>query len=149
VARDGRILAQFAYPLEPRTLEPAPGKLGDNGMSEILALPDGRLLVLERAGAQDAAGKWRFAVRLFAVDFSLATDVARITSLAKAKVAPGAKRLVFDGAAPGQPWVDNLEGLARGRRLRNGHDTLVVVSDDNFSISQETQFWVFEIIPDR
>lgn len=147
IDRQGTRLAQFAYPLDPWRLQPAPDRLADNGVGEILAQPDGGLLVLERSGAQDAAGAWHYAVRLYAADFSAATEVSAVPSLAAAPVRPAAKRLVFEFKAPDGRPVDNLEGLAWGRRLPNGHATLVVVSDDNFSRAQETQFWVFEVLP--
>ena len=127
--RAGRVLAQVPYALDAWPIAPASGKLADNGLAELLALPNGDLLALERAGAQDERGAWRFTARIYGT-------------------APGGgKRLVYDFARSGQPRVDNLEGLAWGRRLPNGHATLVVVSDDNFSANQETQFWIFEAIP--
>lgn len=127
IDRTGRVLAEASYVLDACPLTPAPGKLADNGLAELLALPSGDLLALERAGAQDARGAWRFSARLYAFT-------------------PGAtKRLVLDFARAGRPHVDNLEGLAWGRPLPNGRATLVAVSDDNFSADQETQFWVFEV----
>lgn len=147
IDRLGRRQAQYAYPLDPWRLPPAKDRLADNGVAEILAQPDGGLLVLERSGAQDGAGAWHYAVRLYAADFTAATDVGAVPSLVAAPVRPATKRLVFEFTAPAGRSVDNLEGLAWGRRLPNGHATLVVVSDDNFSLAQETQFWVFEVFP--
>lgn len=147
LGRDGKILAQYAYGLDAWQLTPAPGREGDNGLAEMLALPDGRVLTLERSGAEVSAGRWAFAARLYEVDVSGATDVkgrATLTGIAE-KFVPVTKRLVFDFAKAGQGRVDNLEGVAWGRRLPNGHATLVVVSDDNFLPNQETQFWVFEV----
>ena len=146
LARDGRMLAQYAYPLGPIPFAPAPGRLADNGVSEILALAESRLLVLERSGRQDEAGRWHFTVRLFEVDCTHATETGARPALAGADIRPATKRLVFDFAA-GLPPVDNLEGLAFGRKLANGHATLVLVSDDNFNPNQTTQLWVFEIMP--
>lgn len=148
LARDGRMLAQYAYGLDAWQLAPAAGREGDNGLSEMLALPDGRLLTLERSGAEVSAGRWAFAARLYEVDFGAATDVKERATLMSTgeKYQPATKRLVFDFAKAGQTHVDNLEGVAWGRRLPNGHATLVVVSDDNFLPNQETQFWVFEVL---
>ena len=148
LGRDGKVLAQYAYGLDAWQLMPAPGREGDNGLSEMLALPDGRLLTLERTGAEVSAGRWAFAARLYEVDLSGATDVKEWAALVGAgeKYQPATKRLIFDFAKAGQTHVDNLEGLAWGRRLVNGHATLVVVSDDNFLPNQETQFWVFEVL---
>lgn len=145
--RAGRLLAQYAYPLGPVPIAPAVGKLADNGVAEILALAENRLLVLERSGRQDEAGVWHFTARLFEADCAGATDVRAVPALAGAGVRPAAKRLLFDFSAPGLPPVDNLEGVSFGRKLANGHDTLVFISDDNFNANQTTQVWVFEVLP--
>lgn len=148
LGRDGKTLAQYPYTLDAWQLAPAVGRTGDNGLSELLALRDGRLLALERSGAEVSAGRWAFAARLYEVDVTRATDVrarAALTDGAE-KPEPASKRLVFDFARAGQRHVDNLEGIAWGRRLPNGHATLVAVSDDNCFPNQETQFWVFEVI---
>ena len=131
LTRDGAECERAFYQLDAWQRAPAPGMLADNGLSELLTLPDGRLLALERSGAQDAAGAWRFSARLHLAD-----------------LARGTKRLVFDFARGGHAPVGNLEGLAWGRWLANGHGTLVVVSDNNFSDAADTQFWVFEVLGD-
>ncbi len=147
LARDGRLLTQHAYPLGPVPFTPAPGKLADNGVSEILALTENRLLVLERSGRQDEAGRWHFTARLFEADCTHATEIGARPALAGADIRPATKRLVFDFSAAGLPPVDNLEGVSFGRKLANGHATLVLISDDNFNPNQTTQLWVFEILP--
>lgn len=147
LARDGAMLAQYAYPLDPVPLAPAAGRQADNGVSEILALTDNRLLVLERSGRQDESGAWRFRARLYVADCAGATDVGTMPALAGLAIRPVTKRVLLDFATMGLPPVDNLEGLAWGRRLANGHETLVLISDDNFSGNQSTQIWIFEILP--
>ncbi len=146
LARDGRVLAQQAYHLDPWQLEPAAGLRADNGLAELLAWPDGRLLALERSGAERAPDTWRFAARLYLADLAGATDVADRPALAvRPGVKPAAKRLLYDFAPPGDSPGDNLEGLAWGRRLPDGRATLVVVSDNNFSPATETRFWIFAV----
>jgi hypothetical protein len=41
--------------------------------------------------------------------------------------------------------LDNLEGLAFGPKLSDGSQTLLLVSDDNFSDLQITQFLLFKV----
>jgi hypothetical protein len=138
---------QVAYRLEPRPLVPAPRRLADNGVAEVLAVSDRELLVLERGGAQQADGTWRFAARLFLASVASASEVGGMAALPAASFTPASKRLLLElGTAAGER-VDNLEGLAWGRVLPNGRRSLVLVSDDNFSVSQQTQFWVFEVQP--
>ncbi len=145
--RAGKILGQFAYPLDAIPVLPATGGLADNGVSEMLAVTDHQFLLVERSGSQDGAGLFHFQIRLYEADISGATEVSGIAALAGASYRPVSKRLVANLNLLGQPWVDNLEGVAWGPRLPNGHDSLVLVSDDNFSEHQQTQFWAFEVLP--
>lgn len=130
-SRDGQVLEQILYPLDPIPVAPAPGKFADNGVSELLAMSGGGLLALERSGTQGADGAYRFHVRLYSAEGK----------------GTAAKQLLvnFDDLRP--EGSDNLEGISWGRKLPNGHDTLVLVSDDNFNATQATQFWVFEVLP--
>ena len=67
-------------------------------------------------------------------------------ALAEGLYRPVRKRLVANlGALASR--LDNLEGLAFGPPLPNGHRTLVVVADNNFSASETNQFLAFEVLP--
>lgn len=145
--RNGVMLAQFAYPLDPIPVPPAAGKLADNGLAEILAIDDRRMLMLERSGSQTADGVFHYFIRIYQADFGAASDTRAIASLAGAAFTPARKRLVLDLAAAGLARVDNLEGMAWGPRLANGHDSLVLISDDNFDATQVTQLLAFEVLP--
>ncbi|MDR7049059.1 hypothetical protein J2X54_001507 [Duganella sp. 3397] len=146
-ARDGTVLGQYAYALEPIPAAPGKGKNADNGISEIMALSDTRMLVLERAGVQNDKGRYRNYVRLYEVETAGATDIAQLATLAGASYTVMTKRLVLDLNQAGLRRVDNLEGMAFGPRLANGHASLVLVSDDNFNDKQVTQFLLFEVMP--
>ena len=145
--RAGAVLAQYAYPLDPLPMAPAPGKAADNGISEVLALNGGALLVLERAGIQGADGSYRNAVRLYEMQLAGATDVQSLPALAGATYRAATKRLVLDLNTLGLERLDNLESLSWGPRLPNGHRTLMIASDDNFNKNQVTQFLLFEVLP--
>jgi hypothetical protein len=146
-ARDGAVLGQFAYPLGALPAAPGQGKNADNGISELLAISPTRLLALERAGVQNDAGAYHTYVRLYEIDTAGATNIQALPALTGASYRPATKRLVLDLNAIGLPKVDNLEGMAFGPRLANGHASLVMISDDNFSATQVTQVLVFEVIP--
>ncbi|HEY4134856.1 MAG TPA: esterase-like activity of phytase family protein [Alphaproteobacteria bacterium] len=145
--RDGQLLGQFAYPIDAIPAKPGPGKAADNGVSEILALDDSRLLVLERSGVQASDGSYSVHIRLYEADIEGATDVSSLSALAGADYRPMAKRLVVNLDHAGVGRVDNLEGVSWGPRLGNGHRTLVLVSDNNFNKDQVTQFLAFEVLP--
>ncbi|MGV7210797.1 esterase-like activity of phytase family protein [Oxalobacteraceae bacterium A2-2] len=149
LGRDGKVLAQYAYPLDRVQGVPAPGRLADNGVSEILVFDTRHLLALERSGVQDAGGRFAFHIRLYVVDLEGATDIRDYPSLAGARYRPLAKRLLLDLDRIGLPQLDNLEGMAWGPPLRSGHRSLVLVSDDNFSPQQVTQLLVFDVPPLR
>jgi hypothetical protein len=145
--RDGKVLAQFAYPLDPVQAVPT-GKNGDNGVSEILALDDHRALVLERSGVEGADGIWKMYIRVYAIDTTGATDIAAVPSLASANYIPVPKRLVIDLAKTADiGLVDNIEGMSWGPTLPDGKRSLVLVSDNNFNPAQITQFLAFEVQP--
>ena len=117
-----------------------------NGLVELLATDNnGTLLALERSFT---AGKGN-TVKLYEVQTQGALDVSSqnnlINELDEAENVPFEidpavqKRLLVDfadlGIAP-----DNLEGLALGPQLEDGNQSLIVVSDNNFSPTQTTQF---------
>jgi hypothetical protein len=150
--RDGKLLGQYAYPVDPIQAVPT-GKNADNGVTEILALDQNRLLVLERSGVEGADGIWTLYVRVYEAEVGNATDVAGIAALAGADYRPMTKRLLLDlsklpelGSAE-LPKIDNIEGVSFGPPLPNGHRSLVLVSDNNFNPDQITQFLAFEVVP--
>jgi hypothetical protein len=147
VDRAGRVLGQYAYPVDAIPATPGEGKPADNGVAEIVATGPHTLLVLERAAVQGEDGKYSNYIRLYAADVRGATDVATVSALAGAAVTPVAKRLVLDFATLGLPVLDNVEAFGFGPPLPNGHATLLFVTDDNFSKSQVTQLLLFEALP--
>ncbi|QGZ38545.1 hypothetical protein IP92_01119 [Pseudoduganella flava] len=147
VDRAGRVLAQYAYPVDPIPATPGDGKPADNGISEITATGPHTLLVLERSAVQGEDGSYRNYIRLYEADVRGATDVATLPALAGAAVAPVAKRLVLDFNTLGLPVLDNVEAFGFGPQLPNGHATLLFVTDDNFSKNQVTQLLLFEVLP--
>ncbi|ORX07382.1 esterase-like activity of phytase family protein [Mycolicibacillus trivialis] len=131
----GEPVAQYAYPLEPAG---APAR--SNGLTDLVALSESRFLVIERAGAP------RPVVRLFYADIADATDVLGTAALTAASVTPMTKTLALDlTAAPEISPLDNIEGITLGPRLPDGRQSVVLVSDDNFSPRQITQFLALAI----
>ncbi|WP_445679453.1 esterase-like activity of phytase family protein [Radicibacter daui] len=146
LALDGKMLAQFAYPLDAIPGTPGKGKSADNGMPEVLAVNEGQLLALERSGIEDDSGAWTDHIRLYAVDLAGASDVSGINGLQGQSYTALTKKLVFNLDTLGLKPLDNVEGVTFGPKLANGHDTLVFVSDDNFNKHEVTQFLAFEVL---
>ena len=140
---EGRVEAEYVYPVDPVPVEPLPaGSFSTNGLSELLALPDGGLLALERWFAVGVG----HGAALYSVDLEGATDIAGVERLADAgAVVPAAKQLVLDLNTIGVP-LDNLEGMALGPALPDGRRLLVLISDNNFKpMVQWTQVLAFAL----
>lgn len=117
--RDGAAAGQWAY-----LTEPIPGQalhgLARNGVSELLALPSGELLVLERSLGDRGLG-----ARVFAVDFRGASDVSDVEALARARFTATRKVLLWEM----QGLTGIFEGMALGPVLADGSRSLILVSD--------------------
>ena len=97
-----------------------------SGVVDLIALPSGQLLVLERE-----LGFGLFRNRIYEVDFTGATDVSAIASLNGAPYTPVAKILLWEGFLG-----TNFEGISLGPLLDDGRQSLVLVSDNGGSLSQ-------------
>lgn len=142
---------EFVYPLGPvSNIETTVQSLAaQSGVPAVLALDKNNLLVMERTyyPLQN-----RTTVQLFKVTIEEdTTNVQEMHSLIDKKFKYVKKKLFvnFDEFLPklskDYRFLDNIEGLALGPKLRNGNQTLIIVSDDNFNKGQRTQFIVFEI----
>jgi hypothetical protein len=132
----GRALRQIAY--LPDAIPQAPKLPGaaDNGVSEILMLDATRMLVLERAFMAGVG----LSLRIYEIDTREASDTLALPRLVPGEYRAAPKRFVADFSQLGLSRLDNTEGMCWGPRLPGGRRSLVVVSDDNFSSKQVTQF---------
>ncbi|UOQ93296.1 esterase-like activity of phytase family protein [Halobacillus shinanisalinarum] len=146
--REGNVLAEYAYPIDAIPEQPGDGKHADNGVTEILAINDQELLVLERASVQAEDGSYSNYVRVYKINVNGATDISSMESIDKENIIPFQKELVVNLNTLALDKVDNVEGMTWGKKLPNGNDTLVLVSDNNFNRSQITQIIAVEIIPE-
>jgi len=139
----GRPVAEYLYEVGPVPDEPRPATaFRTNGISEILALDNERLLVLERSYSVGVGNT----VRIYLVDLESAAnirDIDRLSDMDDPKPAPLAKILVADIGELGMV-PDNIEGMALGPVLDDGRRLLVLISDNNFQPSvQENQILLF------
>jgi len=119
---------------------PLPGLYRTNGLVELLG-GDDMLLALERSFTMGVG----HSVRIYRLDLAGASNVADRESLAGTSFTPVRKTLLLDLGRIGIA-LDNLEGMSWGARLSTDRRTLVLVSDDNFSGRQATQFLAFEVL---
>lgn len=137
--------AQYAYHLDPVAYPAIPEKAFKiNGVPDILAFGNRQLIVMERSFS---TGRLPCTIKLFLTDLRNASDISHIASLRdNPPVKPATKKLLLNLDSLGT-YVDNLEGMTFGPDLPNGHKTLILVADNNFSAFEKTQFFLFEVIP--
>src|SRR5690625_1753500 len=145
---------QFAYRLgRLRNLPFLP--FGMNGVTAILNYQTDKFFVLERAFSA-GHGSHGMRVRLYDVDASQATntlEIQRLRGRIEKEVIPAEKKLIFDFKNIRKKLtdsiVDNLEGIAFGPILPNGNQSLILISDNNFSswTRQLNQVILLELIP--
>lgn len=126
---------QFAYVTQP--IHGFAISQSRSGLSDLVAMPDGTLLALERSLALTSPA---YLNRIFEIDYSAATDVSLppfASGLASTTYAPVAKELLWSGAADGGAG-QNLEGLSLGPQLPNGLWVLIGVVDDGDEFSGNT-----------
>ena len=130
------VVAEHLYLLEPDALENIA-----NGLTELSTLDqEGYFLSLERTFGFTGAG-----AKIFQVVAGNASDTYTIDSLKDiSNVQPLKKQLLLDLQDLGI-YLDNLEGMTLGPRLPDGSDSLILVSDNNFSKDQVTQFLLFRL----
>jgi hypothetical protein len=166
----GESTAQYIYQLESlidiNARVPGntfgPNSQGRNiGISAITALNNNEFLVLERdnrgLGVEDPTGAIPVASkRIYRIDLTGATDVSGIsltgTNNLPAGVTPVTKTLFADIAEllrnAGQTIPEKFEGLAIGPQLADGSYSLVVGTDNDFSVTQNDDDVQFDVCTD-
>lgn len=142
-------VAEYVYEVAPWA-EPS-AIFGVNGIVEILPIDNlGTMLVMERSFSVGGVlgGGTGNVVIINEVSTVTATDVLYLDALYESgtpvPVDPVDKRQVFAFDDLGIP-IDNIEGMTFGPDLADGRKTLVIVSDNNFSAGQFTQFIVLAL----
>lgn len=118
--------AQWVYETDSIPGGPLLG-LETSGVVELLALPSGELLVLERS-----LSSLLFTLRIYQVEFAGATDTGSLATLVGASYTPVGKTLLW--SSEGGTW--NFEGMALGSPLDDGSTSLLLIADDNGSPNQ-------------
>ncbi|HDZ1004096.1 TPA: esterase-like activity of phytase family protein [Klebsiella variicola] len=142
----GELQGEYIYNVDPI---PHVSRFGinDNGLSDIIAVSDDKLLVIERSGRNASEGfkNWDFSIKVYIADLSEATNIKGISSLSdienKSTLQTASKKLLIDFAdytdAP-----DCIEGVTFGPEL-DGKKTIIFVSDNNFQPYQKNKFFMF------
>ncbi|MDE3235082.1 MAG: esterase-like activity of phytase family protein [Bacteroidota bacterium] len=138
-------IAQYAYHIDP-VAHPAITKeaFKINGVPDILWLNDQQLLVMERSFS---TGRLACTIKIYLADLHKASNVMNNSSFKKnSSFVSASKKLLLNMDTLGR-YIDNVEGMTFGPTLPNGHRTLLMIADNNFSPVEKTQFFLFEVIP--
>jgi len=115
--------SQYAYRTDPISAMSPFTTAERSGLVDVLALPDGQVLTLER----ELGGFIPlYRTRVYLLDLNGATDVTDVPSLSAGGFTATGKKLLWQG------WFTstNYEGITLGPVLRDGSSPLVLVSDD-------------------
>ena len=138
-------IGQYAYTLDPVAYPSSPADAFKvNGIPDILAINKKQLLVLERSFS---TGRLPCTIKIFIANMKGATNIINTVSLKETPAAKQMKKKLLLNMDALGVYIDNVEGVTFGPTLPNGHGTLVLVADNNFSAFEKTQFFIFEIIP--
>ncbi len=135
--------AEYVYRVSPVIEPPLPSNgFATNGLVELLALDAENFLAVERSFSTGRGNR----ILIYNVNISGATDVSSLNALTGSET-PVSKSLLFDLDVLGIP-LDNIEGITLGPKLANGNRSVILVSDNNFSGTQFTQFIVMQAVPE-
>ncbi|MEM6257359.1 MAG: esterase-like activity of phytase family protein [Planctomycetota bacterium] len=115
---------QFAYRVDPHRGSDNLIQRAQSGVTGLVALPNGGLIVMERE--LGGSGVPSFRVRLYLIDTTGATDTSETDAITEDNTTPVRKQLLFES----NTGLANFEGITLGPQLENGEYTLVLVSDD-------------------
>jgi len=121
-----------------------------NVLNEILSIGNGEFLVIERDGEAGTEAQYK---RITKININGATDVSKYETIKgklPADVKPVTKTVFLDlldadYGLSGEAMPEKIEGLTLGPKSKNGKDTLIIASDNDFEAAIPTYFYVFEL----
>ena len=149
--RNGEAIKQFAYLLDRIEKKPSDGEFGINGVTDVLAYAENKLLVIERSYSSGYKNEGN-TIKIYNVDYTDVVNTITSEKLTKDNYDPVKKELVFNFESIRHELtnknVDNIEGITFGPKLMNGNRSLILVSDNNFNTmgQQLNQFILMELI---
>jgi hypothetical protein len=140
----GDLQGEYVYRDDPVAEAPVPaGQFTVNGLVELLPFNRRFGLSMERSFSVGAGNT----IKLYRYALAGADDVSGVADLDDAApVREASKALVLDlgGVARSEGLtLDNIEGMTLGPRLPDGSRALLLVSDNNFTPGQVSQFLLF------
>jgi 3-phytase/alkaline phosphatase D len=137
----GQVDREYVYPTDP-VVAPSP-IFTVNGLVELLPINNQFLLAMERSFSVGVGND----IRIYRVAIPGATDVNGVDDLHQLdQVTPVQKSLLLNLQDLGLT-LDNIEGMTLGPRLPDGRQSVLLVSDNNFTTTppQVSQFLLFAL----
>jgi myo-inositol-hexaphosphate 3-phosphohydrolase/phosphodiesterase/alkaline phosphatase D-like protein len=143
----GQAEKEYLYVVDAVAQPPNPSTaFNTNGLVDLLAIDNrGTFLALERSFSTGVPGTGN-TIKIYEISLQGATDISVFDSLSSlsatqlAAIQPVQKRLVLNLDSLNLPTgTDNIEGITFGPLLPDGRQSIVLVSDNNFSPTQFTQ----------
>jgi myo-inositol-hexaphosphate 3-phosphohydrolase/phosphodiesterase/alkaline phosphatase D-like protein len=138
---------EYLYEVDKVAIAPPTAtSFNTNGLVDLLAIDNrGTFLAVERSFTADTPGTGN-TIKIYEITLQGATDISvyeslsSLTAAQRAAIQPVQKRLVLNlddlNLSTG---LDNIEGIEFGPKLADGRQSIVLVSDNNFSATQFTQ----------
>jgi len=148
--KEGETTRQFAYLLDRVGKRPL-GDFSVNGVTDLLAYDQNKLLIIERSFSSGYENHGNV-IKLYSVDHTNAVNTVNNKRLTKVNYYPVKKELIFDFATVQNQLtnksIDNIEGLCFGPILPNGNKSIILISDNNFNKdnNQINQFILMEVL---
>ncbi|WP_373998217.1 esterase-like activity of phytase family protein [Bdellovibrio bacteriovorus] len=144
-----KVAAEYAYNLDAVSSTDK-GHEVFRGVSEILALSENKLIVMERGVRVSPKNLLAKTTKLYLADLTSGTDVSKLAQLGEGPFKGASKTALIDfetdltKSRPGKS-VENFEAMAWGPKLADGRRSLLVMVDDNFSKKEVTELLVFAV----
>ncbi|MFH6768547.1 esterase-like activity of phytase family protein [Gaetbulibacter aquiaggeris] len=141
---------QFAYFLEP-VAKKSLGNFSVNGLTDLVQYNANTFLILERSYSSGLGNEGN-TIKIFEANVSDVTNTIKMNSLKDFDFIAAKKKLLLNFENLRDKLtdnsIDNIEGITLGPKLSNGHQSLILVSDNNFNIlgKQFNQFILLELI---
>lgn len=126
-------LCQYAYKMDAPESSSSESEKYAMGVSDILALDDGRLIILEREFYVPSTGLNAFVnCKLYVVNPMLSTPVSDDSALSSSSPFM-TKTKFYEVNTTLSTGIANYEGLCLGPTLSNGNRTIIMISDSQYN----------------
>ncbi len=115
------------------------------GFSEMTSIDENRFLALDRTLKVFGGHQLTFECRIVELDLSGAADTSKVDKLSGTKILEAAKIIKVHSLKKGHDNLGNCEGMAMGPATDEYKQTLWIITDNNFSKSEDTVLYFYGV----